>query len=480
MNFKNIYFLPVILILTACAVGPDYQKPDIALPTEWHGHWEAEEVGNSQQRTGWWQGFDDPILTGLIKEAAGQSLDLKAAVARIQQARANLGIEKSQFGPSLDIEAQYLRSQASQSVGIGGDSSTDFSQEDQSTTDLYVAGLGMNWEIDLFGRVKRSVEATRADLEMKVEDLHGVQVVLFADVASTYINIRALQKRIRVADANILNQSKSLEIVSKRVAAGAAPKLDLAQAESNLASSKSEMPELRQALSESLNRLTTLLGRYPGELDDLLSSAAPDIPTVPSEVMVATPLDVVRQRPDIRRAERLVAVRTAQIGIAMADLYPRLSLTGTFGFESQDVGDLFQSASKTFGLGPSLQWNLFNSQATTEKIAASRWAAEEAYLQYRNTVVVALADVQDTLSGFQREKSRRDYLEEAVAAYRRSVRYSESLYRSGKTSYQNVLDAQRSLFSYEDRLIVSEGRMVQKLVDLYRALGGGWSSERAH
>ncbi|MDY0212879.1 MAG: efflux transporter outer membrane subunit [Desulfuromonadaceae bacterium] len=476
MNIKNICFLPVVFILSACAVGPDYQKPDFTLPLEWHEQGDTETLlPSSKILVSWWQNFDDSVLTGLINEAAVQSLDLKAAVARIQQARAYLGVEKSQFGPTLDLDSQYLRSRASKTAGSMGYTPTESSLPDINATDNYRAALGMNWEIDLFGRVRRAVEAAHADLQMKEEDLHGVQVALFADVAATYINICALQKRIRVADANILSQGKSLEIVSKRVAAGAAPKLDQAQAESNLASSKSEMPELHQSLRESLNRLTLLLGRYPGELDELLAPPEREIPKIPSEVMVAAPVDVVRQRPDIRSAERLVAMRSAQIGIAMAELYPQLSLAGTFGFESQSGGDLFQSASKTYGLGPSLHWNLFNSQATTNKIKAAEWAAEEAYLQYRNTVLVAMADVQDFISGFNREKSRRDFLGEAVVAYRSSVRYAESLYRSGKTSYQNVLDAQRSLFAYEDRLIDSEARMVQNLVGLYRALGGGWS-----
>ncbi|MFA5701697.1 MAG: efflux transporter outer membrane subunit [Desulfuromonas sp.] len=475
MHIKTIRFLPLVFLLTACAVGPDYHKPDLVVPQEWHEQWGTETLpSNSHTLGSWWQNFDDPILTGLINAAALQSLDLKAAVARIQQARAALGVEKSQFGPSLDFDAQYLRSQASKTTATMGYSPTDSSWADPGATDTYRTGLGLNWEIDVFGRVRRAVEAAHADLQMQEEDLRGVQVALFADVAATYINVRALQKRIRVADANILNQAKSLEIVSKRVAAGAAPKLDQAQAESNLASSKSETPALHQSLREALNKLTVLLGRYPGELDELLVPLEADIPKVPAEVMVSAPLDVVRQRPDIRSAERLVAVRTAQIGISMAELYPQLSLAGTFGFESQSGADLFQTASKTYGLGPALQWNLFNSQATTNKIEAAKWAANEAYLQYRNTVLVAMADVQDFLSGFQREKSRRDFLEEAVIAYRRSVQYAESLYRSGKTSYQNVLDAQRSLFVYEDRLIDSEARMVQNLIGLYRALGGGW------
>jgi NodT family efflux transporter outer membrane factor (OMF) lipoprotein len=462
----------VFLVSTGCvAVGPDYVRPEIPMPEKWSSDLGGSFGGAQRDPALWWKRFGDPILEELIARAARGSLDLKSALSRVEEARALLGVARGERLPKLDASASYTRSRQSSEASLGG--KTLGSIVSVQDVDTYTLGLGAGWELDLFGRLRRAVEASRAGLQAGFEDLGAVLVSLRADVALTYIEIRSLQSRINIAEKNVQAQKESQSIVQKRHRAGTAPGLDLAQADANVAATEATLPKLKTQLALAKHRLCLLLGEQPGALDSLLGRAV-SIPQAWDEFGLGIPADLLRQRPDVRRAERLLAAQTARVGIATSDLYPRLSLSGFFGFSAQSPENLLQAPSRLFQIGPSLVWNLFAGGSIRSNIEVQEARVQQAYLAYRKTVLKALEEVENALTSYRLEKERNRSLQKAVEAYRRVHHFSMDLYKGGKADFQNVLDAQRQLLGFEDQLAASDAALAGQLVLLYRALGGGW------
>jgi len=384
-------------------------------------------------------------------------------LARIQEARAIYGIATGNRLPVID---------ASGSAGIARTNEAGLPTTFPGDTNaVLTVGVDARWEIDVFGRLARNIESALASYEATVEGYRDVLVSLFSEVAFSYIDVRSLQDRIDYALANIDTQEDSLQLTRDRFSAGLTSRLDVAQAESNLADTKARVPLLEQQLGFAYNRLAVLLGATPGSLNDELGGEA-DIPIPPDRVTRGIPADLMRQRPDIRRAERILAAQTAQIGVATADLYPTFSLTGffTFGLASGD--------GNTTGLGwnilPGFRWNLFDRERIHNRILAEEAITEQAYIIYEQTVLVALEDVENAMIAYAKEHQRVVYLEDAVDASARAVELVRTQYLAGLTNFQNVLDSQRTLFQVQDQLAQSQGLVVQNLVLMYRALGGGW------
>jgi NodT family efflux transporter outer membrane factor (OMF) lipoprotein len=425
--------------------------------------------GQADMQT-WWLILDDPILNDLVEKAAEGNLDLKNAVSRINQARAQLGIATGQYFPQVDAAGFYSRDRISEN-GLLVPPSGDVDQ-----TNLHRVDLGGRRIIKKFGRISRSVEAASANLDASIENYHDVMIILYAEVALNYIEVRSLQARIEYAQKNIILQKGTLKLTQDRLKAGLVPELDVEQANLNLANTESVIPSLRSRKIQAINRLSVLIGQPPGQLQEMLLNVQ-DIPDTTEEILVGLPAELLRQRPDIRSAERRLAAQTAQVGVATADLYPSFSLSGTFAIEAQNLDDMDNWGSRTYGLGPAFRWNLFDGNRIRSNIRFQEALTQELFQQYEKTVLLALEDVENAMVAYQEEQLRLQAIGRSVAAAQKSVELVDTLYRSGLTDFQNVLDMQRSLSAQQDKLAESEGFVVQNLIRIYKSLGGGWSTE---
>jgi NodT family efflux transporter outer membrane factor (OMF) lipoprotein len=428
---------------------------------------EGLATGEANLQT-WWTGLGDPILEDLIRRAQESNLGLREALARIGEARAVLGVASGQYWPGADASGAVSRQDLSDNSALGQALPGTF-----DPTSLYDVGIDASWEIDVFGRIRRSVESAGAGYEAAIEDYRDVLVTLLAEVALSYTEVREFQARIQYAEANVENQRATRQMTRDRHEGGAVSELDVAQAESNLKNTEAGIPALEIALNTSLNRLAVLLGLPPGAVHEELA-AANVLPFPPESLTAGIPADLMRQRPDIRRAERLLASQTARIGVAKADLYPRFSLSGFFAVEAGEGGDLFSSASRTWGISLPFRWLLFDGGRVRSAVQAEEARTEQALVRYERSVLLALEDVENALTAYSLERNRRDRLAEATIATERAVELVQTQYKEGLTDFQNVLDMERSLTAQQDQLAASESAVIKNLIVLYKALGGGW------
>ncbi len=455
----------------ACTVGPDYQRPEPELPAGWHA---APEGADPAEIDAWWSWLGDPRLTELIERARAGNLDLRTALWRVEAARAARDVTRGEWFPDVDGSGSYERSRLSAN-GPFAPPSTPLAPAGVSNRNFASIAVDASWEIDVFGRVRRSVEAADADLEATVEDARDVQVILLADVAETYVEALALRARLEIARRNTEAQARTLELTRSRRRAELAPALDVAQAESNLALTRSEIPALEAAQDDALYRLALLLGGAPGVAHDLVDD--PSIPAPPPLVGLGLPTDVLLRRPDLRAAERRLAAESARIGVAVADLYPRFSLTGGYGYESLDTSQTLDSDSRTFYVGPSFRWNLFDGGRVRGNVRRQDALAERARVEFEAAVLRALQEIESSVSAFRRERERAGHLDAAARAAETAVGYVRDLYREGLTDFQNVLDAERTLFRSQDQAADSRGAVARAWIRIYRALGGGWTAD---
>ncbi len=458
------------LSTVGCTVGPDYKQPDVLMPDAWHQELtRGLDAGEANLQT-WWTSLQDPVLDGLIERAAAGNLDLKEAFGRVQEARARRGIATGEWFPDLDAIGSAQRNRISE----------DFlppTPDLERNDNFFGVGVDATWEVDVWGRIRRSVESADAALQASTENYRDVLVILYAEVALNYVEVRSLQARIRYAQANVQTQRESLTLTKDRLKAQIAPELDVRQAELNLSRTESIIPTLRILETAAVNRLGVLLGEFPSALRSELQMESP-IPNPPALIGVGIPGELLRQRPDLRRAERELAAQHARIGAATADLYPRFSLLGTFALEATQIGDVFDaSSSYAFSIGPSVRWNLFDGGRVRNNILAQDALTMQALARYENTVLRAIEEVENAIVGYAQESDRRDALGRSVTAAQESVKLVKTLYRTGLTDFQNVLDMERSLFVQQDEFAASEGAAVQNLIRIYKALGGGWDPD---
>jgi NodT family efflux transporter outer membrane factor (OMF) lipoprotein len=458
--------LAVLLLLVAgcMSVGPDYKAPELKVPAVWQEGADPALVPAEEEVICWWALFDDPLLEQLIAMGAQSNLDLRIAVARVREARARLGVATGENWPAVDAAGSAMRRRSSgNSLSAASGSET-----------FYTVGLDASWELDLFGHISRSVEAARADYQASEEDRVDVLISLYAEIARTYFTVRTSQARLAAAEGNLASQRQVLDLTRSRFRNGLATGLDVAQAERVLAASEAAVPPLRIELTRAINSIAVLLGQPPGALFAELIEPAP-IPVPPAQVTVGVPADLLRQRPDIRRAERQLAAQTARIGIATADLYPRLSLSGSFAFEALEGSDLIKSGSRGFAFGPTVRWLLFDGKRVRNQIKVEDARAEQALYQYEQSMLNALNEAENAMTQYLQQRDTLLALERSQQAGRRSVQLSTGLYKDGLSDFQNVLDSQRALFEIENQLAAARGDTVINLVQLYKAIGGGWN-----
>jgi NodT family efflux transporter outer membrane factor (OMF) lipoprotein len=465
--FLRLSLLSSFLFISACAaVGPDYSPPETSAPDAWQtkpmGGLTARQK-DDQTLAKWWTVLKDPILSRLAERAVAGNLSLKEARARVREARARRAISGADQFPTLDATGSASRSRSSEDTGGG------------TTLELYQLGFDANWELDVFGGVRRAVEAAEADLQAAGEALRDVLVSLLAEVALNYIDVRSFQARLAIAESNLEAQEETCNIVQWRFQAGLTTQLDVEQATYNLEQTRSQLPSLRIGLEQAKNRLAVLLGERPGSLNSELEEPKP-VPITPPEVAVGVPAEVLRRRPDVRKAERELAAQTARIGVATADLYPKFSLVGSIGLEALSTGNLMETGSRTYNIGPRFTWPIFDAGAITSNIEVQEAVQEQKLIQYEAAVLTALEDVENALAAYTREQLRRQSLIMASQAARRAVEIAQDQYSAGLIDFQVVLEAQRSLFSLQDQLAQSERDGTSDLIALYKALGGGWTS----
>jgi NodT family efflux transporter outer membrane factor (OMF) lipoprotein len=473
MNHTKWISAAALLALSACAVGPDYEKPNPALPGQWSEKQSALDPATSRVTTRtspveqWWKTFRDDELTALIDRAAASNLDLKLAESRVREARGFQGIATGALLPSVNAGAGYSRNRGSENVPLPGAG---------RQSNFYQAGFDAAWELDVFGGIRRGVEAAEADVQAGVEARRDVLVTLLAEVARNYIEVRGLQGQIAIARQNLDAQKKTLELTQARFQAGRAAELDVVRAQAQVSTTASLIPVLESQRLQATHRLGVLLGREPGSLRDELVAAAA-IPAPPPEVPVGLPSELLRRRPDLRRAERELAASTARIGVATAELYPKFSLTGVFALESINASDFAKWGSRAWSVGPTIQWSIFQGGRIRAQIEVTNARQEQAAILYERSILVALQEVEDALVAYAKEQAHRAELSDAVTANVKAVDLASQRYTQGLVDFLSVLDAQRSLYVSQDALVQSERRISEFLVALYKALGGGWETE---
>ena len=494
ISFSGLAAL-IAATLVGCAVGPNYHPPETKVSTYWDGQnvvtpaQPSKTNINPVELVEWWTAFKDPTLSSLVETAVRANLDVRLAEARIRQARASLGVAGGPLWPQVNGTVLYDRSHtpsaavntagggvavSGSSGGSSGSGSSGSSGGVPPFRELFQAGLDGSWEVDVFGGTRRNIEAAGADLQAAVEDRRDVLVILVGDVGSNYINLRGFQQQIDIARKNLEAQKHTADIIQKRHDAGFVGGLDVANANAQVATTAATIPLFESSARAAIYSLGVLLGREPAALEKELAKAAP-IPPAPPEIPVGLPSELLRRRPDIRRAEAQIHAATARIGVATADLFPKFFLTGSFGVTTSDVTRIGSLANNKFwSFGPSVSWPIFAGGSIYWNIKVQDALQEQALLTYEKTVLTALKDVETALVAYAKQQETRKSLSAAVVENRKAVDLATQLYLAGKSDFLNVTTAQRNLFATEDALSQSTRTVDTNLIALYKALGGGW------
>jgi NodT family efflux transporter outer membrane factor (OMF) lipoprotein len=493
---------PLVGVLAACAVGPDYKPPDEVVPARYAGTSGAGTAGSVATGAAltdvalarWWTGFDDPTLDDLVARALRDNLDMQAAASRIREARQQEIVAGAAGWPSLSANAQFTHSHLSQnslgslgglfggasaggagrasgsaaSAGAGSPSAFGLPGFDFNTFQL---GFDASWELDLFGRTRRSVEAAHDTMTANVWNSRDTKVSLVAEVADTYLALRAAQRRLAINQRDLARQQDLLDQIRTRTAFGLATGLDVRQQETAVAATSSALPPLSAEVDVRLHALGVLLGEPPEALLDTLGTAAP--PTPPS-IPAGLPADLLRRRPDIRAAERQLAAATANIGVAVADYYPDITLTASPALVSTALSNLLTWGSRNLSAGPGLSWNLFDGGKVKANVAIANEHQRQALLTYRKTVLTALQDVEDALTRSEADRTRQQDLARQTDSARAAADLSRGQYRAGLIPFSTVLTTEAALLSAQDTATQNAATTAQDVVALYKALGGGW------
>ena len=477
--FKTFLLSALISFLfSACTtLGPDFETPESDVEQEWIDIEDSKLSSDTDDYAQWWKVFNDPVLERLINDAYQQNLTLQIAGIRVLEARAQLGIAKGNLYPQV----QQARGGATYNKISKNTANTNFGDLNYWDFD---AGFDAAWELDFWGRFRRGIESADANLLANMAAYDDFLVTLLTDVANVYVIIRTFEKRIELAEENVELQKRSLRITEVRFKNGATTELDVQQAKTLLRNTQATIPTLRTGYRQAKHALSTLLGKPPSELKDILAGVN-DIPVAPTEVAVGMPAELLRRRPDIRRAELETAAQSALIGVAKADLYPSFTLFGSLGLRSSSgtnstrsgndgIDELFESDSLEFFGGPSFTWNIFNYGRIKNQVRVQDARFQQLVVNYQDTVLRAASEVEDAVVGFLRAQESEEFLYDSVNAASRSVELALLQYRDGVTDYQRVIDTQTSLVDQQDLWTQTRGDISTNLIAMYKALGGGW------
>jgi NodT family efflux transporter outer membrane factor (OMF) lipoprotein len=483
-----------VTALGGCTLGPNFERPTWASPASWFaGPKEAVKRPTSIPVAepidlSWWELFKDPQLTGLERRVAAENLDVKAATIRFSESRAQLGIARASLFPSLNANASYVREKASNegifavipgatgasaANGAPGNSAGGISTGNLAPFDLYQAGFDATWEVDLWGGVRRSVESAAASSQAADEATRSALLSSLAEVARDYIALRGTQEELAIARENVNTARQSLSLTQQRAAGGVTTDLDVANASAQLRTTLAQIPTLEQREASLINALSLLLGQPPNALREELATPKP-VPPVPPRVPVGLPSELARRRPDIRLAEAQLHAATADIGVAQANFYPSLSLTGSFGPQALQFSNLFNLNARQYAFGPAITIPIFEGGQLRSTLQLRKAQQQEAAVNFQRIVLQAWHDVDNALTAYKAEQTRRDELIQAVAENRRALTLAQSRYAQGVADFLTVLDTERNLLATQQQLAQSTATVSSNLVALYKALGGGW------
>jgi outer membrane protein, multidrug efflux system len=474
---KSIILLLLTTALSACAVGPNYHRPANHVAKQFPTAAAGPEATRESPASGdiysraptqaeFWKQFDDPVLNSMVGDALTANYDLRIALGRLVQARALRNQSLFDLAPTVTASAGYTK-QRTPAVEdpFGG----------PYITKLYDAGFDATWELDFFGGVRRGIQARNAELEGEVANLHDAQVSVIAEVARNYFELRGEQTQLAVARANVKNQRQVLGLAQAELRAGSGTDLDVARAQSQLSTTLSTIGPLEAAITRSIHRLSVLTGRDPDALTGTLS-APHDLPPLPPFVPVGTPEELLRRRPDIRVAERNLAASTALVGVAVSNLFPKVTFTGSFGYAAAEPAGFGSSGSRSYMIGPGITWAAFDLGRVRAQIAGARAGTVIALDQYHQTVLNALEETEDALVTHARDRDQLRNAQDAARASATAARLAEIRYQGGMVDFLSVLDAERTQLQTEDALAQSRTEAATSLIAVYKALGGGWET----
>jgi NodT family efflux transporter outer membrane factor (OMF) lipoprotein len=457
-------------------VGPKYEPPKAAVPESFHQQAATAGINTDAAVANWWLTLGDPELTALIERAVSANLDLKVASSRVLEARATRRVTRSDLLPSVSSSNNIERTRGGLTQGLSNTNAGPSGQSSLLTpfeTSVYQFGFDASWEIDFFGGHRRALEAATADLAAIGEARRDTLVSLLAEVARNYSELRGYQRRMGITNRNIELQQDSLNLTRVRADAGLGTQFDVERQAAQLDSTRAIIPALEAAQIQTIHRLGVLLGEEPGALLEELTQVKP-LPTVPPSVPVGLPGDLLKRRPDIREAESRVAAETARVGVARADLFPKILLTGAAGRQATEPSGLTLGAGNFFSIGPSITMPIFTAGKVRGNIEAQKQRLDQALTQYQSTVLRSLEETENALVAYGHEKDREEELVASVDASRQATLLATELYTRGLSDFLSVLDAQRQQLAAEDDLAQSDTIVVTDLVALYKALGGGW------
>lgn len=492
---RGIAVAPAILLaLSACTVGPDFSPPEWMSPASWFAT-KAEPLPKEPSipvaepiDPNWWNVFKDPQLTRLEHRVVGENLDVQVATARLEESRAQLGIVGSAQFPSVNGNASYTR-QKSSNIGVfsnapnalgangaSGNTTGGIKGAALNPFDVYQYGFDASWELDLWGKIRRGVESAKASVEASAEARRGILISSEAELARDYMQLRGAQAELQIAKNNLQSAQQSLQLTQQRAAGGVTTDLDVANAAAQVRTTAAQIPPLEQRESEAINAISLLLGLPPNALQaELIGPKA--VPPVPPRVPVGLPSELAQRRPDIREAEAQLHAATADIGVAVANFYPSVTLSGSIGFQALQPWSVFDVNARNFAAGPGITVPIFEGGQLKATLELRKAQQREAAVFYQKTVLSAWHDVDNALTAYQADQARRDQLAEAVKQNERALSLAQRRYQDGVADFLQVLTAQQNLLSTQQQLAISTTNVSADLVALYKALGGGWETK---
>jgi NodT family efflux transporter outer membrane factor (OMF) lipoprotein len=491
---RRIPAAALLLALGACTVGPNFEAPEWLSPASWFGQ-KAESLPNARSIAvaepidpNWWKLFRDPELTKLEHRVADENLDVQIATVRIAQSRSQLGVAGAAQFPTLNGNGSYTRQKASDvgvfanspnplgANGASGNTAGGVRSSHLNPFDVYQVGFDASWELDLWGKVRRSVESATASVVASNEARRDTLLSSLAEVARDYIQLRGTQLLLQIARDNVKIAQQNLDLTQQRAAGGVTTDLDVANAAAQLRTTAAEIPRLEQQESELINAISLLLGLPPNALQTELIRAKP-VPPVPPRVPVGLPSELARRRPDIRQAEAQLHGATADIGVAVADFYPSVKLSGSVGLQAIQPWKMFNIDARQYGVGPGVTIPIFEGGRLKATLQLRKAQQQEAAIAYQKTVLSAWHEVDNALTAYRTEQARRDQLTQAVAQNQRALGLAQSRYQEGVADFLQVLTAQQNLLSTQQQLALATTNVSANLVALYKALGGGWETQ---
>jgi multidrug efflux system outer membrane protein len=464
-------------LMSSCMVGPDYKNPETPVDANFANKKQAN-YSSEKVVAEWWRKFNDPLLTSLVQRALANNKDLKVAAARVEEARAQRRFVRYDFFPTVTSDASYTNRKLSKNqVGGGSELSQipGFSRSIDRTDEAYDIGLDATWELDIWGRVRRGNRAAMFDVAAQEALRHDVMVILSAEVARTYLELRGLQNELGVAERNAQNQRDTLKLTESLLEGGRSTELDTSRAKAQLHSTLAAIPSIESAILRDIHRISVLTGEQPATLTPTLIKRKP-IPTPPSLTRIGNPADLLRRRPDIRAAEAQLGAATERIGVATADLFPRVDFNGRVALQADSFSGLGKSGADNYSFGPRISWAAFDLGRVYAQIDVNKARTKAQFATYEQTVLNALQETEDSLVQFGKQRARTGLLEEATTASLRASSLANERFRAGVATFLEVLDAQRVALEAESRFAESQTLTATAQVAIYKALGGGWET----